>query len=51
MEKVLQELFWAPIPFKRYQNISGCGTVIHLTMRTVSDRTVIERLKGGILEL
>ena len=26
MEKVLQELFWAPIPFKRYQNTSGCGT-------------------------
>ena len=33
MEKVLQELFWvqffwAPIQFKRYQNTSGCGTVI-----------------------
>ena len=27
MEKVLQKLFWAPIPFKRYQNTSGCGTV------------------------
>ena len=30
MEKVVQEilgaLFWAPIPFKRYQNTSGCGT-------------------------
>ena len=26
MEKVLQELFWAPIPFKRSQNTSGCGT-------------------------
>ena len=30
MEKVLQEildaLFWAPIPFRRYQNTSGCGT-------------------------
>ena len=26
MEKVLQEPFWAPIPFKQYQNTSGCGT-------------------------
>ena len=31
MKKVLQELFWphffwAPIPFKRYQNTSRCGT-------------------------
>ena len=30
MEKVLQELvwvpFWVPIPFKWYQNTSGCGT-------------------------
>ena len=26
MEKVLQELFWTPIPFRRYQNTSGCGT-------------------------
>ena len=29
MEKVLQEflgdIFWVPIPFKRYQN-TGCGT-------------------------
>ena len=26
MEKVLQELSWAPIPFKGYQNTPGCGT-------------------------
>ena len=26
MEKVLQEFFWAPIPFKWYQNTSGYGT-------------------------
>ena len=26
MEKVLQEFFYAPIPFKQYQNTSGCGT-------------------------
>ena len=25
IEKVSQELFWAPIPFKRYRNTSGCG--------------------------
>ena len=30
MEKMLKKLFWtafswAPIPFKRYQNTSGCG--------------------------
>ena len=37
-KKVLQELFWARffwalIPFKRYQNTSGCGTeVIELYM-------------------
>ena len=27
MEKVLQEILWVPILFKRYQNTSGCGTV------------------------
>ena len=27
MEKVLKEFFWAPIPFKWYQNTFGCGTV------------------------
>ena len=27
MEKVLQELFWVPIPFKLYQNTPGCSTV------------------------
>ena len=27
MEKVLKEIFWAPIPFKWYQNTFGCGTV------------------------
>ena len=26
MEKVLQKFFWAPIPFKRYQNTFGYGT-------------------------
>ena len=26
MDKVLQKLFWAPIPFKRYQNTSAGGT-------------------------
>ena len=26
LEKVLQELSWAPIPFKWYQNTCGCGT-------------------------
>ena len=26
MEKVLQELFWVSIHFKRYQNTSGCST-------------------------
>ena len=25
--KILGALFWAPIPFRRYQNTSGCGSV------------------------
>ena len=28
MEKVLQEFFRVPIPFKQYQNISVCGTAL-----------------------
>ena len=28
MEKVFQEFSWASIPFKRYQNTSGCGTAL-----------------------
>ena len=28
MEKVLQEFFWVPTPFKQYQNTSGCGTAL-----------------------
>ena len=26
MKKMLQEVFWVPVPFKQYQNISACGT-------------------------
>ena len=29
MEKVLQELFGAPIPFKSYQNTSRCSTELY----------------------
>ena len=25
-KKGFPEIFWAPIPFKRYRNTSGCGT-------------------------
>ena len=43
MEKGLQELFWVPIPIKRYQNISRCDTDTYMhtyiqTYITVSSR-------------
>ena len=49
MEKVLQEisgaLFWALIPFKRYQNTSGCGT----TSKNSEIKGAIVRIKPNAI--
>ena len=36
---MLHEIFWAPIPFKRYQNTSGCSTVNYKTTAILSRPT------------
>ena len=32
MKYIWKNIFWAPIPFKRYQNTSGCSTVLYLVI-------------------
>ena len=52
MEKVLQEFFWALIPFKRYQNISGCGTALfeeQISPPVIPTVDCSEAATGGVL--
>ena len=55
MEKRLQELFWAPITFKRYQNTSGCGTATftgHFMLdQNNNNKTAVPTAKIQISEL
>ena len=32
VKHIWKNIFWAPIPFKRYQNTSGCSTVLYLVV-------------------
>ena len=45
----LGRLFWAPIPFKTYQNTSGCGTALFLLRYVKAASSSLERICCGFL--
>ena len=52
--EVLQELFWAPTPLKRYQNTSGWGSVItplHTTPKSVKLCTIVLHLDSILTKI